>query len=40
MICRKESLTESMGTADWKKWYEKFKRHVGTSHREILKQVM
>jgi len=35
-----KSLMESMGAADWKKWYEKFKRHINTSHREILKQVM
>ena len=35
-----KSLAESMGTSDWQKWYEKFKRHVSTSHREILKQVM
>jgi len=35
-----KSLAESMGTQDWKKWYEKFKRHVSTSYREILKQVM
>jgi len=35
-----KSLTESMNKADWKKWYEKFKQHVASSHREILKQVM
>lgn len=35
-----KSLTASMGKADWKKWYEKFKQHVESSHREILKQVM
>ena len=35
-----KSLTESMGKADWKKWYEKFKTHIAGSHREILKQVM
>jgi hypothetical protein len=34
------SLTESMSTPDWKKWYEKFKQHVESSHREILKVVM
>lgn len=34
------SLQQSMGQADWKKWYEKFKQHVVSSHREILKQVM
>ncbi|MBL7743059.1 MAG: hypothetical protein JNN00_06230 [Chitinophagaceae bacterium] len=34
------SLAESMGKAAWKKWYEKFKQHVVSSHREILKQIM
>lgn len=35
-----KSLAESMGKAAWKKWYEKFKQNVVSSHREILKQVM
>ena len=35
-----KSLEESMKKSDWKKWYEKFKQHVASSHREILKQVM
>ncbi len=35
-----KSLGESMGKAAWKKWYEKFKQHVASSHREILKQEM
>jgi len=35
-----QSLTESMNKAGWKKWYENFKQHVQTSHREILKQLM
>jgi hypothetical protein len=35
-----QSLTESMGKADWKKWYAKFKLHVESSYREILKVVM
>jgi hypothetical protein len=35
-----KSLGESMGKANWKKWYEKFKQHVASSHREILKQVI
>ena len=35
-----QSLTESMNKANWKKWYENFKQHVVSSHREILKQVM
>lgn len=33
-------LTGGMGEADWKVWYEKFKLHTNSSHREILKQVM
>jgi len=35
-----KALGESMGKASWKKWYEKFRQHVNSSHREILKQVM
>lgn len=35
-----QSLTSSMQEDAWKKWYEKFKTHVDTSHREILKQIM
>jgi hypothetical protein len=35
-----EALEKSMGKADWKKWYEKFKQYVSSSNREILKQVM
>lgn len=34
------SLSESMGTREWKGWYEKFKLHVTGSRREILKQVI
>lgn len=34
------SLAASMGKEEWKKWYEKFKEHVTSSHREILKLVM
>ncbi|MGZ5134995.1 MAG: hypothetical protein ACXWCG_07590 [Flavitalea sp.] len=34
------SLLQSMEKSDWKKWYEKFKVHVASSHREILKVVM
>lgn len=33
-------LAESMNKADWKKWYEKFKQHIASNHREILKLVM
>ena len=35
-----KSLTGSMGTPEWKKWYEKFKQHIESSHREILKLLM
>lgn len=35
-----QSLTSGMNEAEWKTWYEKFKPHVETSHREILKQVI
>lgn len=34
------SLGESMGKADWKKWYEKFKPLISRSEREILRQVI
>lgn len=35
-----KSLAGSMNKADWKKWYEKFKQHIESSHREILKLLM
>jgi hypothetical protein len=35
-----QSLQESMNKPEWKKWYEKFKQHVESSNREILKQVL
>ena len=35
-----KSLTGAMAQNDWKMWYEKFKTHVRSSHREILKEVM
>ena len=34
------SLISSMRTDEWQKWYKKFKEHVESSHREILKVVM
>ena len=34
-----QSLTTSMNEDEWQKWYKKFRGHVKTSHREILKQV-
>jgi hypothetical protein len=35
-----KSLTGVMAQDDWKMWYEKFKTHVRSSHREILTEVM
>ncbi len=35
-----KSLTGSMDKPEWKKWYEKFKQHIESSHREILKLLM
>ena len=35
-----KALTDGMADADWKLWYEKFKQHVESSQREILKVVM
>jgi hypothetical protein len=35
-----ESSFANMGKPEWQKWYEKFKPHVSSSHREILKQVI
>lgn len=34
------SLSSSMKTDEWQEWYERFKPHVESSHREILKQVL
>lgn len=34
-----EMLTSGMAEADWKTWYENFKLHVESSHREILKLI-
>jgi hypothetical protein len=35
-----ESLSGTMKEKDWQQWYEKFKPHVESSHREILKLIM
>ena len=35
-----QSLEESMDKTEWKKWYAKFKEHIQSSHREILKTVL
>lgn len=34
------SLSLSMQKPEWKKWYEKFKNHVSSGHREILKDIL
>lgn len=35
-----KNLSGGMATPEWQSWYEKFKQHVESSHREILKQIM
>ncbi len=35
-----QSLSGSMQKPEWKKWYAKFKVHITSSHREVLKQIM
>ena len=35
-----QSLISEMATHEWQNWYMRFKEHVETSHREILKQIM
>jgi hypothetical protein len=35
-----KSLTEEMDRDEWQKWYNQFKPHIESSHREILKQIM
>lgn len=35
-----KTLTSELRADEWQKWYEKFKPHVESSHREILKQVL
>jgi len=35
-----KSLGSDMNQQEWQQWYERFKPHVESSHREILKQVM
>jgi hypothetical protein len=34
------SLTGGMGKPEWQSWYIRFKEHVVSSYREILKQVV
>jgi hypothetical protein len=33
-------LSGVVNAEEWQKWYKKFKSHVRSSHREILKQVI
>ncbi len=35
-----KSLADGMQKPAWKKWYERFKSHVESSQREILRQIM
>lgn len=34
------SLTKGMAKPEWQEWYGRFKEHVTSSNREILKQVI
>ena len=34
------TITQELGKAEWQQWYEQFKPHVESSHREILRQIM
>lgn len=35
-----EEHLQEMAAPEWQEWYAKFKQHVHSSHREILKQVI
>jgi len=35
-----KSLTQSMNEKEWQEWYKKFKPHVDSSQREILKLIV
>jgi hypothetical protein len=35
-----KSLSTELGKDEWQQWYEKFKQHVESSHREILKVII
>ncbi|MEP6512950.1 MAG: hypothetical protein ABJA79_03725 [Parafilimonas sp.] len=35
-----QSLQSALNEEEWKSWYEKFKKHVIRSHREILKEIV
>ncbi len=32
-----KSLTAEMNAGNWSEWYHRFKQHIESSHREILK---
>lgn len=34
-----DHLEEAFAAPEWKEWYAKFKSHIHSSHREILKQL-
>lgn len=35
-----QHLQKGMDEPEWKQWYEQFKQHVESGHREILKQIV
>ena len=35
-----KTLTDDFKKEEWQKWYVRFKDHIESSHREIMKQVM
>src|SRR2546427_666268 len=35
-----QMMSEGFGKTEWQQWYMKFKEHINSSHREILKLVM
>jgi hypothetical protein len=35
-----KSLSADLNKPEWKKWYERFKVHVSSGQREILRQIM
>lgn len=39
MVEYENHLEEEFASSEWKEWYAKFKPHIDSSHREILKQV-
>jgi hypothetical protein len=33
------TMSSELGTPDWQQWYMKFREHIESSHREILRQI-